>query len=57
MTKANHKEIMDKLKRKMDNIDEKYKRFEDEIKLLKAQKEKKHPQPATVENHALNGVR
>ena len=57
MGNGNHKEIMNKLNAKIKSIDEKYKRFEEEKKLKNFYNQSKHIQPATVENHTLNGVR
>ena len=56
MGKRNHKETMNRLKAKIKSIDDKYKRFNEEMKLKKASRPE-HPPPATVEHHAINGVR
>ena len=56
MGKGNHKETIKRLEAKIKNIDEKYKRFDEQIKLSKSS-QSKYSQPATVENHTINGVR
>ena len=56
MTKANHKEVMNNLKRKIEIIDEKYKRFERDTQIPILNKYPQHPQSAIIENHFLNGV-